>query len=314
MSFYPDIKPGLSPSGISQWLQSRAQFARTYFQGERAPETSAMRAGTMVHRLIEAGAIKPQHLYPVLEEELSFEIIDGILFRGRPDSFEKKAKAGTVRFVDYKTGRASEWEKKLPTDIKMRATAWLVWMNAGKPEKVLGSIEFFQMTWDPDAKEVVPIEDKPSEIYEIAYAASEMELFTEVILKAIKDVNAFYEKWQASEGADFVNEADLQHYLTLRAKRDALDAEIDEVADRLKTQMEFGGRSLHKTPYGSLYLIEKRAYDYPPELRINYRDMGLVLEDAQEIAKAVKVAQQNYSLLAEPRETSVSLGFRAAKA
>ncbi len=309
-TFYPSKKGWISPSALDNWLRSRSAFIKTYFEGEKGPETAAMNAGTKVHKLIEAGLIKAKCVYDVCEQETTFTFENGVKVLGFPDSYTSIPDDGQVRFVDYKTGKANGWEEKLPTDIKMKTTAWLVWQNTGKPDYVHGAIEFIQTTWDPDTKEVVPIEGKESELVTITYTAKELEEFTGVILQAIDDINAFYVKWLDKTDV-FINDQDIQDYADLLAKETELTLKIDEVADRIKTQMEAGGIINHKTGFGTFYLTTRKTYDYPDNLLI--RNDGMTLKDASEIATQAKVAQKNYELMAEPKTESTSMGFRVAK-
>lgn len=308
--FYPDQKEGMSPSSLDQWLRQKSAFVRTYFEGEKGPETASMAAGTRVHRLIEAGLVPAKNVYQNAEMELRQEVKPGIYFRGKPDSWE--GDESEARFVDYKTGKANAWKEKLPTDIKMKATAWLVWMQTGKPAKVKGSIEFIAMTWDPVAKEVVPIEDTETEIIPIEYTAAELESFTQVIGKAIDDVNAFYEKWKESS-ADFVNHSDLEIYEDLNRKIEELEAQKKDVGERILGQMQFGGQSTLKTPLGTFYLTERHTYEYPDHLAFEVDGKEYTLEDADQVEAGAKAAKKNYELLAEPTKTTVSMGFRKPK-
>ena len=214
MAFYHDKKPHMSPSALAQWLGSRGSFVRSYFAEERGPETKAMTAGTEIHALVEAGIIKAKHVYQNNEIEVKVQVPGtDYYFLGRPDSYEIDGEV--ARFVDYKSGKANGWDEKLPTDIKMRATAWLVWRSLGEPKQVHGFVEFIQTTWDPEQKKVVPIDGKETEVASIVYTAKELKAFTRVITTAMDDVNAFYEKWKESTG-DFVNKADVERSVELR--------------------------------------------------------------------------------------------------
>lgn len=313
--FYHDIKEHMSPSALAQWLGGRGQFVRSYFAMEKSPETKAMTAGTEIHALVEAGIIKAKHVYEHPEAELKVQVPGtDFYFLGRPDSYGKVVKigGGYVAFVDYKSGKANGWDEKLPTDIKMRATAWLVWRACGEPEEVQGFVEFIQTTWDPDQKKVVPLDGKEIEVSSITYTADEMEAFTKVIANAMRDVNDFYEKWKESTG-DFVNGKDVQAYAELRQEIEEKEAELDELAERILSQMEFGGEENHKTPAGTFFIKNTKTYEYPPTLKINYLNMGLVLEDAEAIGAATKAAKTNFELTNEPKEVRRSIQFRKAK-
>ncbi len=312
--FYSDVKDGCSPSALAQWINSRSAFVKSYFAMERGPETKAMQTGTEVHALIEAGIIKAKHVYEHNEGDVSIEIAPGRVFRGRPDSYgHDSVDLQLARFVDYKTGKANAWAEKLPTDIKMRATAWLVWSACGKPKTIEGSVEFFQTTWDPEQKKVVLIEGAESEIMKITYTGQEMQDFTQVILKAMDDVNAFYEKWLKSTG-DFVSKKDIEQYVELQKEIDQKEAELQDIADRIATQMEFGGEENHKVKgLGSFYFRTTDKYEYPPTLPVKYTDMEIDLTTADGIAAAAKAAKQGFELMNEPTSSKRSLAFRAAK-
>ena len=310
--FYPEEKKYMSPSALDNWKNSKSSFVKSYFEKDKTPETASMKAGTRIHRLIEAGMIEAKHVFDKSEEEIYIPVKDEIDFMGRPDSRTSEAVDGVAYFVDYKSGKANDWKDKLPKDIKMRATAWLVWKATGEPQKVVGYIEYIATTWDPTTKEIVPIEGIPTESIEQVYTADELKDFTTVISKAIDDVNEFYEKWKESTDA-FVSEKDCDRYAELQAQMDVIELEMGEIKERIMSQMEFGGLLNHKTPIGTFYITEKKTYEYPSSLKVNYLDMGLVLDDAEEIATCVKTAKKNYELINEPKTTSKSIGFRKAK-
>lgn len=308
MSFYPDVKDGLSPSAIAQWFNSRGSFVKSYFVGERGPTTKAMKGGTEIHALIEAGIIKAKHVYKNAEVGIDIELAPGRVFRGRPDSFEGGPRSAW--FVDYKSGKANEWAEKLPTDIKMRATAWLVWKEAGEPGRVEGFIEFIQTTWDPELKKVVPIDDKETEVVSITYSDAEMKSFTQVILKAMDEIDTFYEVWKKSTG-DFVNKQDVMLYAETKQQIDDLKMRLDDIAERIETQMEFGGEETHKTNVGTFFFKTTETYEYPPELEFSVNDEDYTLEKADKIDAAARAAMTNYRLINEPKTTKRSVNFRA---
>jgi len=311
--FYNDVKGYMSPSALAQWKQTRAGFVKSYFEGERSPETAAMKGGTTIHKLIELEMLPAKHVFGVNEEEIKVQVPGtGFYFLGRPDSREAKAKKGVVRFVDYKSGKANDWEKKLPTDIKMRATAWLVWMVTGQPDTVVGSIEFIQTTWDPDAKEVIPLEGEESKIIEHIYRYEDLEEFTHIIIKTMGEVNDFYEKWLNASG-DFMQEEDTAEYIALQNKIDKLVEKQDEVKERIMMQMEFGGLFNHKMDAGTFYITERKQYSIPESLTVKVGRKKYTLKDISEINTAAKVAESNYKLGSDPVSTSTSLGFRKTK-
>lgn len=311
-TFYHDVKEHMSPSALSQWLGGRGQFVRSYFAGEKGPETKAMTAGTEIHALVEAGIIKAQHVYFNAEKELKVEVPGTEFhFLGRPDSFELQG--AVAKFVDYKSGKANGWDEKLPTDIKMRATAWLVWRATGEPLMVHGFVEFIQTTWDPEQRKVVPVDGKETEVASIVYTADEMESFTKVIIRNMEAVNEFYEKWKESSG-EFVSNADVMRSVELRRSIAEQEAELDEVEDRILSQMEFGGTENHKTPYGTYFIKTSKTYEYPKELHFLLDgNEPFTLEKAERVASGVKAAKSNFELANDPKEVKRSVTFRAAK-
>lgn len=312
MSFYPDVKDGLSPSALAQWLNSRGAFVKSYFAGERGPETKSMQTGTEIHALIEAGIIKAKHVYGNDEKDVSVELALGRVFRGRPDSFGKVVKInnGSVAFVDYKSGKANDWKEKLPADLKMRATAWLVWKESDEPAIVEGFIEYFQTTWDPALKKVVLVEDTESEVISITYTSAELQSFTQVILKAMDDIDTFYEKWKDSTG-DFVNKSDVEAYANLKTEIEQKEVELDELGERILSQMEFGGEENHKTSFGTFFVRETYTYEYPSDLPIG--DGVFTLEFAEEVAAKAKAAKSNYELVNDPKTTKRKINFRPTR-
>lgn len=321
--FYHDLKAHMSPSALAQWLNSRGAFVRSYFAEERGPETAAMTAGTEIHALVEAGIIPAKHVYQHGEAELKVEVPGtSFYFLGRPDSYERHwsgkkegegEPADTAYFVDYKSGKANGWDEKLPADIKMRATAWLVWRATGEPDKVCGFVEFIQTTWDPDQKKVVPMEGRDTEVTSIVYTADELRAFTKVIAKAMEDVNAFYEKWKESTG-DFVSNGDVTRYAELKAEIATRETELDEVAERILGQMDFGGEENHKTPVGTFFVKTTKTYEYPAEMPFLLDgEEPYTLAKAERVASGVSAAKANYNLTNEPSSIKRSVQFRAAK-
>lgn len=311
--FYHDNKPHMSPSALQQWLKGRGQFVKSYFAGEKGPTTKAMEGGTTIHALVEAGIIKAKKVYAYNESELKVAVPHtDFYFLGKPDSYELAA--GSAHFVDYKSGKANGWDEKLPVDIKMRATAWLIWQKCGMPKKVYGAIEFIQTTWDPNTKSVVPIDGKETEVVEIVYTYDELDQFTKVIAQAMRDVNAFYEKWKESTG-DFVNKDDVARYVELKNEIAEKETEMDEIGERIKSQMEFGGEENHKTSFGSFFFKRSKTYEIPKDLQftVEGEEDPYTLERAEKVGAGAKAAKSNYELANEPKETTTSLNFRAAK-
>lgn len=314
--FYHDIKEHMSPSAMDQWLNGRSSFIRSYFAQEKGPETKAMTAGTQIHALVEAGVIKAKHVYGHNEEKIKIQVPGTeFYFLGVPDSYGDVVKiaGGYVAFVDYKSGKANNWKEKLPTDIKMKATAWLVWMQSGCPAEVQGHIEYIQTTWDPNTKTVVPVDDKETEVISITYTGAELEAFTKVIAREMHAVNEEYEKWLQSTG-DFVKASDVEAYVSLRNEIEAKEAELEEIAERIKDQMEFGGEENHKTPVGTFFIRETSTYAYPPDLTFLVDGSEeYTLEKADRVGSGLKAAKKNFELANEPVSTSRSISFRAAK-
>lgn len=320
MKFYHEKKAHMSPSAFDNWHRNRAAFVGSYFEEKAKVDTAAMRGGREIHRLIEGGFLEAKHVYDGAEDELKVQVPGSDFhFLGMPDSYTTKAKRNQAAFVDYKSGKANEWKEKLPTDLKMKATAWLVWIVTGQPGKVLGAIEYFATTWDPEQKKVVPISDRESEIIDIVYTAEELQAFTGVIIRTMEEVNAAYEKWLNQE--DLVSREDLDRYEELAAQVEPIELEMDEIKERIKTQMEFGGKLTHKASFGTFSIRENKTYAYPPELPVitekEVNGLPVVeeytLEETEEIGAAAKTAMKNFELISEPVTRSTSISFRAAK-
>lgn len=317
--FYHDIKEHMSPSAMSAWLGSRSSFIKSYFKGEKGPETKAMAFGTKVHALIEGGMLKATQVYDNNEKELRFEVEEGsgLYFFGKPDSYSGRLETedySAAEFVDYKSGKNNGWEEKLPTDVKMLATAWLVWMATGKPDEVLGYIEFIETVWNPDAHDVEVVEGTDTVVMGRKYSRAELENFTKAILKAMGDVNKFYEKWQQSSG-EFVRSSDIEDALRIREKIAKLEEELEEVEGLIASQMEFGGEENHaiEGKRGTYYFKTTDAWDYPPELPFLLDGTeAFTLGKAERVASGAKAVKKNYELVTEPATTKRTLAFRAA--
>lgn len=310
----------MSPSAIAAWHSRRSNFVKRYFEEEEMVKTKAMEAGTMIHRLIEGGMMEAKCRYDETEKELRVHLTDDVDFMGYPDSHTSEAKDSVAKFVDYKSGKANHWEDKLPTDMKMRATAWLVWKETGEPDEVVGQVEYIPTTWNPEAEEVQPIEGAESEVVSYTYTASELEGFTDVIMKSIEDVNEFYEKWQESSD-QFVEESDVKEYENLRAKKDEfvedIDTKIDDVQSRIESQMKFGGITTYRGEGGTYSLRSYESYDHPDELTVHYDGEELTLKEAKKRKKglkdAIKVAKKNYERITEPESVKESISFYRKK-
>lgn len=309
MTFYPDEKEGMSPSSIAMWLGAKSSFIKYYFKGDKMFETESMRTGTQVHRLVEAGLMPVKCNYTFPEKEISVTLLPGMIFRGRPDSYGLYD--DQALFVDYKTGKKSEWKDKLPSDIKMRATAFLVWIETGKPKEVKGFIEFIQTK--QEGKKVVPIEGKETEVIEITYTEKDMEDFTCVIIKEMEKVNTFYTKWSKHEGGGFITDSHVEDFIILDQKIKELELKRDTLKETMLDLMEFGGEENHLTAYGTFYLMHKKKYDYPETLTFSVKDDMYDIGKAQDVASGLKGAKKAFELSNEPVSISTSIGFRSKK-
>lgn len=308
--FYPSIKGWVSPSAIDAWRNSRSSFVKSYFKGEKTPETASMKAGKTIHALIEARLLNAKCKY--LHNEKTLEAMIGeYKVLGIPDSFE--AHEGKSVFVDYKTGKSNSWDAvKLAGDLKMKTTAWLVWSVSGKPEIVVGHIEYLQTRWNEATREIEPTGEESILVATITYTTAELEAFSGYILKVIGEVNEEYPKFL--EGTDsFLNQDDVAEYARLNEEVEALELKMGEVKERIAGQLDFGGVRTAETGVGTFYFTERKSFDYPSTLKVDYLDYGLVLDDADKIAAAAKVAKSKFEQTSEPKSVTRSLGFRKKK-
>ena len=309
--FYNDIKPHISPSALDNWVNSRSQFIRSYFAGIKTPETASMKTGKQIHALIEGGLLEVKNKFSQNEETLDF-LVGEYKVLGIPDSFGSD-EDGTIMFVDYKTGKENTWDNnKLASDLKMKTTAWLIFKNAGSPSKVVGHIEYIPTRWNEATREIEPTGGESVVSASITYTAEELEAFTAVILKTIAEVNEEYPKWLESS-ADFVNKDDVSEYARLNAQVVELEVKMDEIKDRIAGQLDFGGARTAETEFGTFYFTERKTFDYPKTLKIDYLEYGLILGDADDIAAAAKVAKTKFETENEPKSISRSLAFKAKK-
>ena len=291
MSFYHDVKEHLSPSALDNWHNSRSNFIRSYFVGEKTPETASMKAGKQSHALIEGGFLEAKHRFDVQEQTIVVES-NGYRALGIPDSY---ALDGS-RFVDYKTGKENSWDKlKLATDLKMKMTAWLVWNHCGKPKTVTGSIEWFETIWDDQNKEIKPT-GRESEIIEHIYTSEVLETFTLFFLKTIADVNKEYDFW-LKQTQECLAGSDVEAYATLTSQIEDLEKKRDEVKERIYGQMDFGGARNVATPLGSFYFTERSVWEYPEEIK--------------KLDETAKIAKKTFEQENEPTKITKSLGFRS---
>lgn len=313
-NFYPEVKQHISPSAIQTWYKARSGFIRSYFKNIKTPETFAMRDGKKIHALIEGGFLLAQKWFANREKTLTIMLDSGVNVLGIPDSYQTEPTDGVLEYVDYKTGKEDNWNaEELVADLKMKATAWLVYktaqLNGHEVKVVKGYIEFFQVKWDAEARENVPVSEG-TELYGVSYTAEELEDFTAIIVKTVNDVNTEYQQFLLGT-EDFVEAYDKARYAELEEEKIKIEAEQSAIKERIAEQMTFGLQKTLETEFGTFYFTEKKKYEYPPTLKIGYLDMGLVLEDAEKIASALSASKKNYELEAEPISVTRSLAFRS---
>lgn len=325
--FYPNVKAYISPSALATWLNSRSSFIGSYFKGKKFEGNSATEAGTKIHGLIEGGFLKAEKVFGNGEQEIMTPFrFSGVNVLGRPDDYgfydEKKDLAV---FVDYKTGKDSEWNKaELAGDIKMRATAWLVWNKLGKPEKgVIGYLEWFGTKWNDETKELVPTNEDHA-IFHCKYTADELADFEEVIEKAIKDINTTYDKLMNSD-TGFIDEELIKEYAELDAKvkkfkdeyenkAEEFEGRMDEIKETIGGQLEFGGLLNHETPFGTFYFKEAKKFEYPDSLEFQTESGNVMtLAVGEEVSVAMSAAKKNYELTHTPDEIKKTVQFKAKK-
>lgn len=315
--FYPDVKPHISPSGLSTWHNSKSGFINSYFRGIKNQETGAMKTGTMVHGLIEAGFLKAQRRFEHNEKELSIPFRDtGVLVFGKPDSFGTEK--GEAFFLDYKSGKDVSWSREeLAKDLKMRTTAWLVWKELGMPEKVQGYIAWIGTIWN--GTEVVPVEDEYLMV-KYTYTKEELIAFEEVIAKTISDVNKAYDLFLM--GSNLVDEELCNKYAELdnqireieASQIEPIKVQMEEIKEVIAEQMELGGLPSAETPLGSFSFRTTKKYQYPEDLEFQTEHAGVMsLNLGEEIVMAVSACKKNYELSHDPIEEKKSLSFRAKK-
>lgn len=320
IKFYPNVKEWISPSALASWYNARSLFVRSYFLKEKTPETSAMKAGKQIHALIEAGLLEVKHKYEHREKEvkITHTLRTGKLERkmcvlGIPDSFERHwtgAKEGegepydVAYFVDYKTGRENTWDDvKLAGDLKMKATAWLVWCattNEDTPpaRRVVGYIEYIPTQWNASTREIEPTGGESVVAGEITYTSEELEAFTEVLSRTITEINVAYEEWLESTD-EFVNQNDVADYAQLDQEVKEREVKMALIKERLADQMGMGGKETLATPFGSFYFTSRKTWTYSEELEKKIADTA---------AKKKKWETEN-----QPSKVTKSLSFRAKK-
>lgn len=311
--FYPDVKPHISPSALSTWHSGKGAFIKSYFDGEKSGSTLAMKAGSKIHKMIEGGLLTPLKIYDQKEKRLQFEVVEGIMVLGIPDSHEEDGSKDTIEFVDYKTGKDRTWDAvKLATDLKMKTTAWLVWQANPQAKTIIGHLNFIQTKYDEDETDYIPTGFQ--EVIDKEYTVKELKAFTKVIEKTIKEVNKAYGKW-ADNSSEFINEADVIEYYDTHKRIEAMKEDLNEIGVRIHTQMELGNIERHKSNLGTFYFVSRKKYEYPTSLKVFTANFGEVnFDNAIKIhadtEAAIKSAKQDYEKSHEPVTTTRSLAYR----
>ncbi len=305
--FYPDIKPHISPSAFQAWHRQRSSFIKSYFKGEKIPENSAMRAGTKIHALIEGGFLPADNRFENNESEMVVQLSNGVEMLGIPDSYGKHD--GTINFVDYKTGKENKWSAEmLASDLKMLATAWLVWHVTGRlDEGVVGILEWIGTEWN--GEELVPI-DEPHASYSYHYTKEALEKAEKSILKTTKEVNEEYKNFGKST-EEHIDRADTEDYAKLEEQKKEIEIKQDAIKERILDQMVMGSVKSFKTELGTFSVTVRKSYKYPDKLEAEHDGKKYTLEGVTKISAAMSAAKKNYELENEPDSTSKSIGFRA---
>lgn len=316
--FYPQLKPHISPSALQAWHNNRSTFVRSYFMGIKSPETSAMKFGTTLHKLIEMGMYPAKTVFSRNEHELVVDLKDGILALGKPDSYDVLPVGGCVSVVDYKTGKEDTWSNgKIALDLKCKMTAWLVLKQARKegyqPTAVIHYVEYIPTEWDTEGRELRPCADKESVLYEATFSAEELDAFTDLIIKTVDEVNEEYPLFANSTDA-FVNMEDVLTLADIESQIKELEADADVIRERLKGQFEIGGIKTFSSPVGTVYITEKKSYEYPEDLVGKTEDgREVTAREVELVTTAMKVAKKNFEMANEPKSIGRSLAFRAKK-
>jgi len=317
--FYPEKKPHISPSALSSWQKSRQSFIKSYFAEERTPETYAMKAGTMIHGLIEAGLLEGHKHFSENEKVLIHPSpVEGVDVLGKPDSFGLEEGSIIGYFVDYKTGRDVSWSREdLANDLKMRTTAWLVWNELGKPKNITGYIVWLGTEWN--GKEVIP-SDSEYMIIKYVYTESELQHFGKVIEKTIEEVNEAYPRYlnptdnidedlckNYAEVYDQIKWVEDQQIAPLKEK-------LNEIKKVISDQMEFGLSESHKSEVGTFFWRSTKKYEFPEDLEFQIESGdNFTLALGEEVEKALKVAKKTFEAGNDPMSESKTLQFRAVK-
>lgn len=301
IKFYPQVKEWISPSAFANWHEARSLFVRSYFLKEKTPETSAMKAGKQIHALIEAGLLDVRHKYSHNEEtlEVTLQLPETVKVLGIPDSFDEQF-GGIVHFVDYKTGKENTWDDaKLAGDLKMKATAWLVWNVTGKTAReVVGYIEYIPTQWNPSTREIEPTGGESIVAGSITYTSDELEAFTGIIANTIAEINKAYEEWLESTD-EFVNQDDVAEYAQLDQEVKEREVKMALIKERIADQMGMGSKETLSTPFGSFYFRITKTYEYSEEIEKKLADAS--------------AAKKKFEMENEPAKIAKSLSFRPSK-
>jgi len=93
-----------------------------------------------------------------------------------------------------------------------------------------------------------------------------------------------------------------------------LEAKADIIKERLGEQLKMGNRKNFESVVGTVYITEKKTYEYPDTLIGKTEDGAEVtLARFKEEETAIKVAKKNYELTNEPKTVSRTVAFRAKK-
>ncbi len=317
MSFYPDVKPHISPSALANWHEARSLFVRSYFQGVKTPETASMTAGKQIHALVEGGLLEVKHRYEHNEKTLTvnFPVGDSVVkVLGIPDSYGIGSEHDGINaalFVDYKSGKENHWDgAKLAGDLKMKTTAWLVWNETGKPLFIRGFIEYIPTQWNPVTREVEPTGGESVVAGEVEYTAEEMAAFTQIILKTVAEVNVAYEEFLTSTD-DFVSQDDVAEFARLNEEIKKAETKQEELLERIAEQMQFGKKDSYPSVFGTFYFKTNKKYVYPETLPVKVGEKEITLKDADEVAAAASASKKKFETENAPESTTKKLQFRA---
>ena len=189
----------------------------------------------------------------------------------------------------------------------MRSTALLVWDKVGRPDKVKAYIEYIETTWDPEQREVIPVDGKETDVVEITYTKEDMETIWKVIEREMKNVNEYYEKWK--NGEDYVDMDDVNRYVELENAINKLKKEQDEIKANIMNQMSFGGIDSKKTDFGTFSISRRETFNYPENLTFKVGEENYSLGKFSEIEAAMEAAKTNFKLVNDPASVAPSIRF-----